>query len=92
MTEILEGYETVANCTLVCQDGIILSHKIVIASVSNILKSIISEIPVGDEVSIYFPDVETQFLKNQLQTSLLKKTLYFDDYLCRGTNQELTST
>ena len=91
MTDLLDGFDAVANCTSVCQDGIILSHKVVIASVSNILKSIISEIPDGDEVSVYFPGVKAQDIKNKLHNSLLEKTYNFDDYIGTETEQDLTS-
>ena len=68
--ELLDGHENVANCSLVCQDGIILSHKLVIASISKFLKNILSDIPVGDDVSIYFPDFKMSHIRDQIRVSL----------------------
>ena len=68
--ELLDGHESVANCSLVCQDGIILSHKLVIASISKFLKNILSDIPVGDDVSIYFPDFKMSHIRDQIRVSL----------------------
>ena len=44
------------NVTIVCSDGIIHTHKIVVASASDFIKTLLSDIPVGDEVTLYLPD------------------------------------
>ena len=44
------------NVTIVCSDGIIQTHKIVVASASDFIKQLISDVPVGDEITLYLPD------------------------------------
>ena len=53
---ILEDSEHVSNVRIVCVDGVIISHKIIVASVSNFIKNIITDIPTNDEVTIFLPD------------------------------------
>ena len=45
-----------SNVNLVCRDGVVYSHKIVLASVSEFLKTLLSDIPVGDDVSVFLSD------------------------------------
>jgi len=39
-----------------CRDGVIISHKIIVASVSDFIKDIMRDIPSNDEVTIFLPD------------------------------------
>ena len=41
---------------IVCRDGVIISHKIIVASVSDFIKDIMRDIPSNDEVTIFLPD------------------------------------
>ena len=54
--DMLEECSSMTNVTIVCSDGIIHTHKIVVASASDFIKHLLSDIPVGDEVTIYLPD------------------------------------
>ena len=55
-TDLIQDSELLSNVTLVCEDGIVTSHKIVVASISDFMKSIISDIPVGDDITIHLLD------------------------------------
>ena len=37
-------------------DGIIFSHKIIVASASEFIKHLLIDFPVGDEITLYLPD------------------------------------
>ena len=56
--ELLENSKNVTNIKIICSDGIINSHKIIIASVSNFIKHILIEIPVADQVTLFLPDFQ----------------------------------
>ena len=53
---ILDESSPVTNVTMVCSDGIIHTHKIIVASVSDFMKHLLSDIPVGDEITLFLPD------------------------------------
>ena len=54
--EIFERCSSMSNVTIVCSDGIIQTHKIIVASASDFIKQLLSEVPVGDEITLYLPD------------------------------------
>ena len=54
--EIFERCSSMSNVTIVCSDGIIQTHKIIVASASDFIKQLLSDIPVGDEITLYLPD------------------------------------
>ena len=56
--DMLEECSSLTNVTIVCSDGIIHTHKIVVATASDFIKHLLSDIPVGDEVTIFLPDNE----------------------------------
>ena len=49
-----EECRQVSSASVVCKDGLILTHKLVLASLSTLLKNLICDIPVGDQVGISF--------------------------------------
>ena len=53
---ILAESSSVANLRLECQDGAVASHKIVVAGLSGLLRSLLADIPAGDEVTVIMPD------------------------------------
>ena len=53
--------------TIRCHDGLVTSHKIILAGVSPCIKRILSGIPVGDEVTVIMPD----FGSSQLHSFLV---------------------
>ena len=56
----------VSNASIICGDGVIFTHKLILANISKLLENILKDIPPADEVTIYLKifskrDVE-QFL------------------------------
>jgi len=47
------------NVTLVCGDGIVQSHKIIVAIVSDFIKDMMTPIPSAEDVTILIPDFKT---------------------------------
>ena len=46
----------VTNARVICLDGVIHTHKLVLANLSDLLQNILREIPFGDNVTIYLTD------------------------------------
>ena len=67
METLLDSCQRLSNVTIRCHDGLVSSHKIVLAEVSPCIKRILSGIPVGDEVTVIMPD----FRSCQLQSFLV---------------------
>ena len=44
--ELVRHCKPVSNVNLVCRDGVVYSHKIVLASVSGFVETLLSDIPV----------------------------------------------
>ena len=42
--------DRVTNVKIICKDGIVFTHKIIVASISDFFKEIIGIIPTGDEL------------------------------------------
>ena len=57
----------VSNLSVVCGDGVLASHKIVLAGVSTFIKSIIAAIPVGDHITVIMPDFCVDEMEEFLQ-------------------------
>ena len=55
---LLQDCKSLENVTIVCSDGIIHTHKIIVASASDFIKHLLSEVPVGDEITLYLPDYD----------------------------------
>ena len=67
-----QNCQPVSNVSLVCRDGVVYSHKIVLASVSGFVKTLLSDIPTGDHVSVFLPDFSIKDVKQLLHDILLK--------------------
>ena len=59
--------DRVTNVKIVCNNGILFTHKIIVASADNFFKDIISNIPTGDEAILIMPNHEKIQVKNYLQ-------------------------
>ena len=68
---LLNESSSMTNVTIVCSDGIIHTHKIVVASVSDFIKTLLSDIPVGDEVTLYLPDHDKPSIVQLLDDTFL---------------------
>ena len=63
----------VSNLSVVCGDGMLASHKIVLAGVSTFIKSILADIPVGDQVTVIMPDFCVDEMEEFLQMIISEK-------------------
>ena len=43
----------VSNASIICEDGVIFTHKLVLATISKLLEKVLSDIPAADEVTFY---------------------------------------
>jgi len=67
---LVESCPSVSNLTVVCRDGVLSTHKIVAATASDYLKSLLCELPAADEVTLYLPD----FSENKVRVLLASDT------------------
>ena len=64
-----------SNCKIVCADSQVTeTHKIVVGSVSQFLKTIISEIPTGDDITFFLPDFNCESVDEFLGAITLNET------------------
>jgi len=68
-----QNCQPVSNVSLVCRDGVVYTHKIVLASVSGFVKTLLSDIPTGDHVSVFLPDFFNEDVEKILQNIILNK-------------------
>ena len=62
-----------SNCKIICQNNQTIStHKIIIAICGDFLKSLIQEIPIADEATIFLPDYTKQDVELLIENRLLK--------------------
>ena len=71
--ELVRHCKPVSNVNLVCRDGVVYSHKIVLGSVSDFVKTLLRDIPVGDDVSVFLPDFSKKEVNKLLENILLKR-------------------
>ena len=62
-SELHQDFQHLSNLTIVCLDGRIKSHKIIVANISRCIKNILKEIPTIDEATIFLQD----YSKNDIQ-------------------------
>ena len=70
---------SMTNVTIICGDGIIHTHKIVVASASDFIKHLLSDIPVGDEITLYLPDHDKTSVMKLLDGVFTNDTIKHDD-------------
>ena len=68
---LLEDSKSVENVKVVCKDGVVFSHKLVIASSGEFMKNLLNDVPVGDEITIYLPDCNEDTLLNSLNSIVI---------------------
>jgi len=66
METLIQECHSVSNVTILCQDGLMNTHKIILAGISDIIKSILAEIPVGDQVTLFMPDFRAEDIERFL--------------------------
>ena len=57
-----------SSLSVVCGDGVLASHKLVLATVSPFLSSVLAAIPTGDHVTLVMPDFGVDEVELFLQT------------------------
>ena len=67
LTELFQNTRKLSNVSIICADGRVDTHKIVVASASQFLKQLMTPIPTGDEITIFLPD----YNKDQVEQMLL---------------------
>ena len=72
-SELVQHCQPVSNVSLVCRDGVVYTHKIVLASVSGFVKTLLSDIPTGDHVSVFMPDFSFREIECFLENILLRR-------------------
>ena len=64
--ELLKNSESVTNVTIICCDGVIYSHKIILACVSDFVKHLIDSIPSGDDITLLLPSFSIYHVQDLL--------------------------
>ena len=73
--QLIGDCSKLSNCKIVCGGRrIIESHKVVLGSISPFLRSIISDIPTGDEITFFMPDFDHESVDEFLGAITLNKT------------------
>ena len=60
-----------SNVSVICEDGVIFTHKLVLANISILMKNTLKEIPTADEATIYLKD----FSKEDVELFMLEASL-----------------
>lgn len=58
-SEFFQECDSVANVTIVCRDGLINTHKLILANISKFIENLIKDVPAADEVTIYLRQFTT---------------------------------
>ena len=77
--DFLHEFESFSNLTIICSDGLLFSHKVVLASISSYVKQILSQFPLGDEVTIYLPDYTQARVESFVTSKVFEDTQYEED-------------
>ena len=65
--------DRITNVKIVCRDGLVFTHKIIVASVNNFFKDIISINPDGDEVVLIMPAHEKKKIDKMIKLDWFKE-------------------
>ena len=87
--DILQESSSMTNVTIVCSDGIIHTHKIVVASASDFIKHLLSDIPVSDEITLYLPDHDKTSVMKLLDGVFTNDTIKND--INQGSSMDFSS-
>ena len=66
----------VSDASIICEDGVIFTHKLVLAAVSKLLEQILSDIPAADEVTFYLKTFEKSKVEEFFSDLFHKKDGY----------------
>ena len=65
--------DRITNVKIICKDGLVFTHKIIVASVNNFFKDIIGVVPNGDDVLLVMPDHEKRKVEVMLKFDWLRE-------------------
>ena len=65
--------DRITNVKIICRDGLVFTHKIIVASVNNFFKDILSIIPDGDEAVLIMPGHEKRIVQKMITLDCLRK-------------------
>ena len=77
--EFILEFENFSNLTIICSDGLLHSHKVVIASISSYIKQLLGEFPLGDEVTLYLPDFTQARVERFVNSRVFEDDLYEEE-------------
>ena len=63
----------VTNASIICGDGVIDTHKLVLANISDLLRCILKDIPFGDSATIYLTDFRKVSVEQYLCDAIQRK-------------------
>ena len=63
----------VTNASIICMDGVIQTHKLVVAYISGLLEHILRDIPCGDHATIYLTDFRKNSVEHYLCDAIQRK-------------------
>ena len=70
METLIQECQLVSNVSVLCKDGLVNTHKIVLAGISDFIKDILAEIPVGDQATLFMPNFKAEDLEKFLSLSI----------------------
>ena len=77
--EFFEDCDSVANVTIVCRDGLINTHKLILANISKFTENLIKDVPAADEVTIYlrqFTSLDVNLFLREPDSDPILSTLF----------------
>ena len=77
----LSDCRQVSNASVLCADGVIFTHKLVLAHISNLMKTTLKEIPPADEATIYLKDFSKEEVELFMSDASLGKVSRNPDLL-----------
>ena len=78
-SDFLHEFDSFSNLTIICSDGLLFSHKVVLASISSYVKQLLSQFPLGDEVTLYLPDYTRVRVESFVTSKVFEETQYEED-------------
>ena len=72
-SKFLEACGHTENVSIICRDGVLRSHKLVMANISKFMEDILKDIPTADEATIYL-DISKTDIEHFLQNAASDKS------------------
>ena len=78
-TEFFQDCDSHANVTIVCRNGVIKTHKLILANLSKFTESLMKDVPASDEVTLYlrhFTTLEVDLFLRKPESDPTLSTLF----------------